>query len=82
LLLAGLPLTLGELALYEILSTVLGHRLIDVSALIAADLSGTPGLARVREYGLWLGLFAGLNYPVMSGLYAYLYQKRTRTPAG
>ncbi|MEP3071623.1 hypothetical protein [Maricaulis sp.] len=81
LLLAGLPLTLGELALYEILSTVLGHRLIDVSALIAADLSGTPGLARVREYGLWLGLFAGLNYPVMSGLYAYLYQKRTRTPA-
>ncbi len=81
LLLAGLPLTLCEAALYEILSTVLGHRLIDVSASIPPEMSGTPGLARVREYGLWFGLFAGLNYLVMSGLYAYLYQKRTRTPA-
>ena len=81
LVLAGLPLTLCELALYETLSTALGHRLIDVSALISADLSGTPGVARAREYGLWLGLFAAVNYPVMSGLYAYLYQKRTRTPA-
>merc|ERR1711965_326736 len=33
-----------------------------VSALISADLSGTPGVARAREYGLWLGLFAAVNY--------------------
>lgn len=81
LVLAGLPITLIELGLYEALALVIGHRPIDVTAIISADLANTPGIARMREYSLWLGLFSAINIPVFSGLYAYIYQKRTRPAA-
>jgi|GEM_PF-1336825 len=78
LALAGLPVTLVELGIYEALAGMLGHRPIDVTRIIAADLAETPGIARMREYSLWLGLFSAINIPVFSGLYAYVFQKCTR----
>lgn len=78
LVLAGLPVTLVEIGIYEGLAGLIGHRPIDVTRVIAADLAETPGIARMREYSLWLGLFSAINIPVFSGLYAYLYQKCTR----
>ena len=81
LVLAGLPVTLVEIGIYEALAGLIGHRPIDVTRIIAADLAETPGIARMREYSLWLGLFSAINIPVFSGLYAYIYQKCTRTGA-
>jgi hypothetical protein len=81
LVLAGLPVTLVEIGIYEALAGLIGHRPIDVTRIIAADLAETPGIARMREYSLWLGLFSAINIPVFSGLYAYIYQKSTRTGA-
>ena len=81
LVLAGLPITLVELGLYEAIAAMIGHRPIDVTRIIAADLAETPGIARMREYSLWLGLFSAINLPVFSGLYAYIYQKCTRRDA-
>ena len=78
LLLAGLPVTLIELGLYEALSGVLGFRLIEVSSLMGPNVEDAPGMVRMREYSLWLGLFSAINIPVFSGLYAYIYQNRMK----
>ena len=81
LLLAGLPLILLELGLYELVSQVRGERLFDVSGLLDAESAALPGIALMREYGLWMSLFSAINIPVFSGLYAYMYRNRTKAPA-
>jgi hypothetical protein len=81
LVLAGVPVTIVELGLYEVLSAMLGHRVIDVTAVLGPEFAETPGIARMREYSLWMGLFSAINIPVFSGLYAYIHQNRTRALA-
>ena len=78
LILAGLPVTLIEIGLYEAVSGLIGHRILDVTHLLGEQNASAPGMVRMREYSLWLGLFSAINIPVFSGLYAYLYQNRMR----
>jgi hypothetical protein len=81
LILAGLPIIILELGLYEVISAGLGHRILEVAHLLGEDNAAAPGMARMREYSLWMGLFSAVNIPVFSGLYAYIYQNRMRALA-
>ncbi|WP_203292171.1 hypothetical protein [Maricaulis parjimensis] len=77
LLPAGLPILI-ELGLYEAISGLLGQRILDVAHLLGEENATAPGMMRMREYSLWLGLFSAINVPVFSGLYAYIYQNRMK----
>ena len=56
LVLAGLPIIILELGLYEVISAGLGHRILEVAHLLGEDNAAAPGMARMREYSLWMGL--------------------------
>ncbi|WP_300529976.1 hypothetical protein [Maricaulis sp.] len=81
ILLASLPLLLVEVAIYEVLSLLTGERLLSGTVTVADTMPQPAGFERLGEYMRWFGLMAFINYPVMSGLYAYIYRHRVAAPA-
>lgn len=82
LLLASIPLIAVEIALYEVLSFLIGERFLADAALLSSEVVEEAGVQRVREYERWLGVMAAINIPLFSGIYAYIYRQRTASPAG
>ncbi len=82
LLLASIPLIAVEIALYEVLSFLIGERFLADAALLSSEVVEEAGVQRVREYERWLGVMAAINIPLFSGIYAYIYRQRTAAPAG
>ncbi|MBO6797012.1 hypothetical protein [Maricaulis sp.] len=71
------PLLLLEVGVYHLLGAALGERPFQQLELIARVEGDAPVMAQVREYLRWFGLMAGINYPLLTGLYAYIYRNRT-----
>lgn len=83
LLLTGVPLLALEAGLYELICTMLGSRPFYAPVPVGPDQINEPVLAAAQEYLRWNGLMAGINVPVFSGLYAYIYRNRIAVmPAG
>jgi len=70
------PLLLVEAGLYNLLGLVLGERPFEQLELISAVEGDAASMSIVREYLRWFGVMAGINYPLMAGLYAYIYRNR------
>ncbi|MEC9251258.1 MAG: hypothetical protein VX501_11455 [Pseudomonadota bacterium] len=70
------PLLLVEAGLYNLLGMVLGERPFEQLELISAVEGDAASMSIVREYLRWFGVMAGINYPLMAGLYAYIYRNR------
>lgn len=78
LVLTAVPMALIELGLYEIASAFAGDRFLATPVALGPEGVDAPGLARAQEYVRVKGLFAFIELPVFSGLYAYIYQTLTR----
>lgn len=70
------PLLLVEAGLYNLIGLVLGERPFEQLELISAVDGDAASMSIVREYLRWFGVMAGINYPLMAGLYAYIYRNR------
>ncbi len=77
LILAAVPLVVLEIGLYELVSILLQTRLLEDAPLLSTETPEHPGVLRIQEYERWVGLFAAVNLPLFSGLYAYIYRNRT-----
>ncbi|MFY0637851.1 hypothetical protein [Maricaulis maris] len=74
--LAGLPLIVVEVALYEALCMALDARPL-LTPVSVGEVMVTDGVfARIPEYLRVAGLFSIVNLPVMAGLYAQFYRAR------
>lgn len=80
ILLTTLPLLLLQVGLYELIGIINGERLLSSTVTIGDTMEQPAGFQRYGEYIRWFGLMAFLNYPVMSGLYAYIYRQRIAAP--
>ncbi|WP_323763064.1 hypothetical protein [Maricaulis sp.] len=76
MLVALAPLVAVEIALYELVSALLGDRLLMVPVALGDDLLTAGGFVRIPEYLRLTGLFAIVNLPVVAGLYAHFHTLR------
>ena len=80
ILLTTLPLLVLQVGLYELIGVFNGERLLSSTVTIGDSMEQPDGFQRYGEYIRWFGLMAVINYPVMSGLYAYIYRQRIASP--
>ncbi|MHA6289157.1 hypothetical protein [Maricaulis sp. CAU 1757] len=80
LVLAMVPFIVIEIMLYETLSALAGGHFLAMDLELGPEGVDAPGFGRAQEYLRWHGLMSAVHVPVVSGLYAYMYQTVTRPP--